>query len=44
MKKDYTVWKLFTGYVLILMMILASCGTTQYNVGTGQKISKGCGN
>tara|TARA_R110002167_G_scaffold200196_1_gene403549 strand:+ start:397 stop:576 length:180 start_codon:yes stop_codon:yes gene_type:complete len=28
--------------VILLMVIFSSCGTTQYNVGTGEKMKKHC--
>ena len=28
--------------VTLLVIILSSCGTTQYNVGTGEKMKKHC--
>ena len=28
--------------IILLVIALSSCGTTQYNVGTGQKMSRHC--
>ena len=42
MKKDYTVWKLFGGYLLILLlMIMSSSASGQtYNCDEDKKIKK----
>jgi hypothetical protein len=28
--------------ITLLIIVLSSCGTTQYNVGTGQKMTRHC--
>jgi len=36
MKKDYTVWKIFAGYMIILLLLIASSCVTSKKAG-------GCG-
>ena len=43
-KAFYYILKTYYSIVVIaiVIMFLSSCGATQYNVGTGQKMSKHC--